>query len=562
MHAIPHRSLRLKCLCVFPVLLLILCAAMIVSAQSTNATISGVVVDPAGKVIPDAEIEIVNDATGVHYSSATNGSGIYTVAILPPGGYRVQVSKIGFKTLIKPGIVLNVQSAVALNFTLPLGAASETVTVDSGTTSPINTMDASVSTVIDRNFVENIPLNGRSFQDLISMTPGVVTQSPQTSNSQGIGVSGDFSVNGQRTESNYYTVDGVSANTSAGNGYGGPSAATSGSVAASTALGTTQSLVSVDALQEFRVESSTYSAEYGRSPGGQFSFVTRSGTNTFHGTAYDYLRNNFFDANNWFNDYYGTPEPALRQNDFGGTLGGPLVIPRLFDGKNRAFFFASYEGLRLALPQAASIQYVPDTYMRQQSPANIEPILTAFPLENGIDYGTANAPSLAQFIQSYSSPSQVDSTSIRIDETVSPRLTLFFRYGGTPSATSSRVLSSTTEVRIDDHTYTGGVTNLIGEHFTNQLRLGYTDSESSGVTNLDTFGGAIPANLTDKFGISGLLKPNPSSTCIFLALEVHTWRRESRTTRGINGMLWIQRTVCSEIIISGLDSTFAELRRP
>jgi hypothetical protein len=498
----------LKCHCVFPVLLLILCAAMIVSAQSTDATISGVIVDPAGKVIPDAAIEILNDATGVHYSSATNSAGIYTVPILPPGQYRVQVSKIGFKTLIKPGIVLNVQSAVALNFTLPLGAASETVTVDSGTSS-INTMDASVSTVIDRNFVENIPLNGRSFQDLISMTPGVVTQSPQTGNSQAIGISGDFSVNGQRTESNYYTVDGVSANTSAGNGNGGPTAATGGSVAASTALGTTQSLVSVDALQEFRVESSTYSAEFGRSPGGQFSFVTRSGTNAFHGSTYDYLRNNFFDSNDWFNDYYGTPEPALRQNDFGGTFGGPFLIPRAYDGKDRTFFFVSYEGLRLALPQAASVQYVPDGYMRQQAPASLGPILNAFPLQNGIDYGTAIAPSLAQFIQSYSSPSQVDSTSIRIDETASPRLTLFFRYGDTPSSTSTRLLSSTTEARISNHTYTGGATNLFREHFTNQLRLGYTDSESSGLTNLDTFGGALPTSLTDEFGISGSAQAEP-----------------------------------------------------
>jgi hypothetical protein len=498
----------MRYLCVFPVLLLILCATTCAHAQSADATISGVVVDPAGKVIQDASIEILNEATGVHYSSHTNGAGIYTVTILPPGQYRVQVSRIGFKTLIKPGIVLNVQSAVALNFTLPLGAASETVTVDSGTSS-INTMDASVSTVLDRNFVENIPLNGRSFQDLISLTPGVVTQSPQTSNSQGIGISGDFSVNGQRTESNYYTVDGVSANSSAGNGNGGPSAATSGSVGASTALGTTQSLTSVDALQEFRVESSTYSAEYGRSPGGQFSLVTRSGTNALHGTIYDYLRNNFFDANNWFNDYYGTPEPALRQNDFGGTVGGPVLIPRAYDGRDRTFFFVSYEGLRLALPQAASVQYVPDTFMRQQAPANFAQILNAFPQQNGIDYGTANAPSLAQFIQSYSSPSQVDSNSLRIDETLSPRFALFFRYGDTPSSTSTRLLSSTTALKIGNHTYTGGATNLIKEHFTNQLRLGYTDSESSGVTDLDAFGGAVPASLTDDFGISGSAQAEP-----------------------------------------------------
>src|SRR5580658_1547127 len=121
----PVRRLHLKCLCVFPLLLLTLFGATFALAQSTDATISGVVVDPAGKVIPDAEIEIVNDATGVRYSNETNGAGIYSVTILPPGQYRVQVSKIGFKTLVKPGIILNVQSALALNFFFNVTATTE-----------------------------------------------------------------------------------------------------------------------------------------------------------------------------------------------------------------------------------------------------------------------------------------------------------------------------------------------------------------------------------------------------------------------------------------------------
>src|SRR5580658_8193270 len=141
-------------------------------AQSTSATISGGVTDPSGKFIVDADVEIANDATGVVYPAKTNTSGMYLVPILPPGHYHVQVSKAGFKTLIKPDIVLNVQSAVALNFTLPLGASSVSVTVEGGA-SAINTTDGTVSTVVDREFVENAPLNGRSFQDLISMTPGV-----------------------------------------------------------------------------------------------------------------------------------------------------------------------------------------------------------------------------------------------------------------------------------------------------------------------------------------------------------------------------------------------------
>ena len=166
-----------------------------------------------------------------------------------------------------------------LEITLQIGAQSETISVN-GDQATINTTDGSVSTVIDRPFVANIPLNGRSFQDLISMTPGVQTMSPQTSGyySENPGQAGDFSINGQRTESNYYTVDGVAANVAPSStaGYGVGAA---GVIAAGTALGTTQGLLSVDDFEEFRVESSSYSAEYGRSPGGQLSFVTRAGTN-------------------------------------------------------------------------------------------------------------------------------------------------------------------------------------------------------------------------------------------------------------------------------------------
>ena len=210
----------------FNLFALLFCLSSI-HAQSTNATISGGVTDTFGSLIANADVEIANDATGVVYSAKTNSEGMYVVPILPPGHYHVQVSRPGFKTIIKADVVLNVQSALALNFTLPVGATSESVTVDAASLT-INNESASVSTVIDRRFVENIPLNGRSFQDLISLTPGVVTQSPQ-STSQTIGLGGDFSVNGQRTQSNYYTVDGVTGNIGSGNG-GGVGEAASGGV--------------------------------------------------------------------------------------------------------------------------------------------------------------------------------------------------------------------------------------------------------------------------------------------------------------------------------------------
>ena len=473
-------------------------------AQSTSATISGGVTDSSGSFILGADVEIANDATGVIYSAKTNNSGMYLAPILPPGHYHVQASKRGFKTIIKADVILNVQSALSLNFVLPVGATSESVTVDAAS-SLINTTDASVSTVVDRKFVENMPLNGRSFQDLISMTPGVVTQTPQNS-SQAIGVSGDFSVNGQRTESNYYTLDGVSANINAGNGYGTTQPANAGVIGGGTALGTTQSMISVDALQEFRVQSSTYSAEYGRSPGGQFSLATRAGTNVFHGTAFDYLRNDAFDANNWFNDYYGEKKPALRQNDFGGTLGGRLLIPRLYDGRDHSFFFVSYEGLRLTLPQAATVQYVPDSTLRSKAPPAIQAILGAFPLPTagGVDYG-----SLAQFIHSYSLPSQVDSLSVRLDRTFSPKLTAFFRFGNTPSFSETRSLSSVTTQHLDAQTDTLGITSQLSSSDANDFRLGYARSNSSVAGILDGFGGAVPIDLAAAMGVAAYANPQP-----------------------------------------------------
>ena len=470
-------------------LLLILCVLRLANAQSTNATISGVVLDPSGKVIIDADIEILNEATGVHYASRTNGTGIYSVAILPPGQYTVQVSKIGFKTLIKPDIVLNVQSALALNFTLPLGAASESVTVVAGASS-INTTDASVSTVIDRQFVENMPLNGRSLQSLISLAPGVVqTPIPYGSSS---GNSGEFSVNGQRTEGNYYTVDGVSANVGTGSN-GSYTAGAAGLLPAQTALGTTQSMASVDALQEFRINTSTYSAEYGRTPGGQISLETRSGTDMLHGSLFNYFRNDALDANNWFNDHTTptTAKTAERQNDFGGTLGGPLYIPRLYDGRKRTFFFYSYEGLRLSLPTPATTSEVPDSALRQSTASGLQPVINAFPISNGAE--VSGAPGLAYFTAAYSVPSGLNTSSIRFDHTFDNRTHVFGRYSDSSSSSDSRSADDLAQVipqSFVTRSVTSGLTRTFSPQLVNDLRFNYTWYSLKERDTIDSFGGA------------------------------------------------------------------------
>lgn len=519
---------------------LFLALALMVSAavaQVESATVLGRITDQSGAVIVDAEVEIRNIDTNIAAVAQTNKDGFYTIRSLKPGRYVMSVHKQGFKSVSVTDIGLNVQDNLVRNVALQIGAVSEsiTVTAESG---KINTTDAAVSTVVDRRFIESIPLNGRSFQDLISMTPGVVPQNPNASTG-GNGQGGDFSVNGQRTEANYYTVDGVSANVSAGAGFGsfvGANNAASGSLSAGTVLGTTQSLVSVDALQEFRVQSSTYSAEYGRTPGAQFSLVTRSGTNDLHGTLFDYLRNDFFDANDWFNDHLGKPISALHQNDFGGTLGGPVHIPHVYRGKDETFFFFSYEGLRLVQPQAASTnQLVPDIFMRQQAPAALRPILNAFPVPNGTDFGTAAAPSLAQFIQPFSAPSNIDSTSARVDHTFGSRLSIFFRFADTPTAAQTRGASGSasalTTTSFNTQTYTLGAVSELSARTHNDFRLGYARSDARVRSTLDDFGGAAPIDLPSAMGALAVGSPSPTVAIIIPGVGLSVLRMNNSGNR-------------------------------
>ncbi len=459
--------------------LVFLFLSAICRAQTPTAVVNGQVRDASGAAISGAAVEVFNDATHVRYSSETNEEGIYSVPNLPPGTYHIQVSKPGFKTLVHPDIILNVQDARAIGFTLPVGAVSDTVTVESGTPL-IDTESAAVSTVVDRQFAENLPLNGRSFQTLVELTPGVVLTVSNAFDS------GQFTVNGQRAASNYWMLDGVSANIGVssgnvqGNGY-------AGALGSFSALGGTNSLVSVDALQEFRIQTSTYAPEFGRTPGGQISIVTRSGTNEFHGTAFDYLRNDALDANNWFNKSVtpALPKARERQNDFGGTFSGPIL-------KDRTFFFFSYEGLRLRLPQTL-LTTVPDANARQNAAQAAQPFLNAFPLPNGPEIGNGRA----RFNASFSNKATLDAYSLRIDHKLTNALTVFGRYNYSPSelvqrGAPSTALSSVEPSRITTQTGTAGVTWLISPTVTDDLRFNY--SHTSSITNafLDNFGGAVP----------------------------------------------------------------------
>ncbi len=445
-------------------------------AQSETATVSGQVVDPSGLNVTGAQVKLVDIDRDIVVLVTTNNSGLYTFPSVRPGRYRMEVTAAGFRVVNVTGITVNVQDHLEQNFKLAIGSVSESVTVEAEAVS----ISGSVSTVINRDLVESLPLNGRSFNTLLQLTPGVVV-SPTT----GAG-GGQFSIAGQRSDANNFIVDGVSAN------FGispvlnvGSSGA--GEAQAFSALGGTSSLVSVDALQEFRIETSSFAPEFGRSPGGQVILNTRSGTQEFHGALYEYFRNDVMDANNWFNDAAvpAIPKAAERHNDFGGFLGGPLW------GKN-SFFFLSYEGTRLRLPQSLLIQ-VPSEWARQvAAPQQLAPFLDAYPAPD--DKTITPGVYTARLTGSFSDQATLDATSIRIDHIINKKLSIFGRYNIAPSKTRNRVnaLAEIDTTSVNTQTLTVGINMAFTDHISNTVHGNYSTQTAELTSGLNAFAGAIP----------------------------------------------------------------------
>ncbi len=471
--------------------LLILISPPSLRGQTASATINGQITDPQGSVVPGTEVQAVNIDTNVAYPAKANDSGIYVIAAVPPGRYRLVVRKDGFKVINKTDLVLHVQDILEQNFALEVGSTSESITV-SGDTLNVNTTDASVSTVIDRQFVENLPLNGRSFNTLLQLTPGVVIAPLSLSNGF---EHGQFSIAGQRVDANSFSVDGVSANFGVGATASLGQSGT-GTAQAFSALGGTSSLVSADALQEFRIETSSFAPEFGRSPGGQVILTTRSGTNAFHGATFDYFRNTVMDANNWFSDAAipEIPKSPEHHNDFGGVLGGPIR-------KDKTFFFASYEGARLDLPatQVIQVPYFGSTVSGCSPSATIAPFLEAYPIPNGT---VSSATCTGVFTGSFANKATLDAGSLRIDHTFNQRFSIFGRYNDAPSQVADRTnsLSELDTTITDTQTVTVGVNIALSTRLFNALRGNYSTQRAGLNQALDSFGGATPPAPTVLFG--------------------------------------------------------------
>lgn len=292
-------------------------------AQTTNATIVGDVTDPQGGAIAGATINVKSIATGVSREVLSSEVGTYRVFPLNPGAYTVTATSPGFKTKVQENVVLEIASNVKVDFQLEVGAVSETVEVKANAV-VLQTQDASIGGTVTSTVLEKMPVNGRNYTRLILMMPGTSDQGGSQSNGTFSGTQ-MISVNGQRRQDNNFTVDGVDNNFMMMNSPGGSPP--------------------MDAIQEFRVLNNT-SAEFGRSAGANVNIAVKSGTHDLHGSAYEYLRNDKFDANDFFANRQGTGKVPFRQNQYGFTLGGPVIIPKLYNGHNKTFWFASWEGYR------------------------------------------------------------------------------------------------------------------------------------------------------------------------------------------------------------------------
>ncbi len=315
------------------VLLLLSTAAAFSQAEIGGATLNGTVTDPTGAAVPDAKVTAANVATGLTRQTQTNAAGLYALPKLPAGVYDLTIEAAGFKTARRNGLQLNVGAVATIDVSLEVGAAQETVSVTAE--APVVEFTRSqTSTTITTQQVASLPINGRNFLDFTVLTPGVVRDPTRT---------GDLSFGGQRGTANSLLVDGSDANN-----------VFFGQTTGRTGTGRNPYSFSEDAVQEFQVNTNDYPAEIGRAGGGVINVITKSGTNNFHGTAFEFFRDKALNANSWENNRRGAPKRAYHFNQFGGNLGGPIV-------RNKAFFFFNYDGQRNTTPNPVFLTVGPDT---------------------------------------------------------------------------------------------------------------------------------------------------------------------------------------------------------
>jgi hypothetical protein len=362
--------------------LFLLCACL-ADAQSGRGTLTGSVKDTSGAILPNVDVTLTESSTGTSYKAVTNGEGIYNFPELAPGTYFLVASAPALKRYTQNGITVSVGDTAKVDVTMAVGGTNETVTVTADA-SQLQTESSDVGTTVSTKLIEDLPLqfNGtvRNPLQFVQLTPGfsgIDTNSPTEQ--------GGFKLNGGQQAGTDILLDGSTIELASANlqmNYG----------------------VSVEAVQEFKVMTNTFDAEYGRMSGGLVNLVTKSGTNALHGSVYDFFKNKALDANSWINDYNGVPKPVDTQNDFGGIISGPVYIPKLYDGRNKSFFMFNYEGFRFntggnSLQSAPTQAMVNGDFSSLLQPTTVNGV--TFPAHILYDYTTCTGANQGQVCQPY-----------------------------------------------------------------------------------------------------------------------------------------------------------------
>ena len=431
-------------------------------AQMPTATILGAVRDASGAVIPGVSLTARNLETGQTRTAATGLDGSYRFSAMPVGSYEVRAEHAGFRSAARMGLTLSVSQEAVVNFALEVGAVEQTVEV-SAEAPLVNTTSGSLGGLVDSDRIADLPLNGRNYADLILLQTGIAHNVNKGTGGATLGT--PFSSSGAPIYSNNYLLDG----TSTVNYFGGTSAGNS-------------STLGLDGIREYRVVTNSFSAEYGMTMGSQTSVVSKSGTNAFHGSAFEYLRNSALDARNFF-DYQTdlTPDrlPAFKRNNFGASFGGPLV-------RDKTFFFGVYEGLRERLGLSTVIATIPagcrvatnnPCAVSAANPAgNVAPVIRPFlPFYPDPNLGTN------EFTYPYSQPTREDYGQIRMDQTLSGAGTLFGRYTvtdgivveseGFPLFSQSRLSRNQYVTFSENHVFTPTLLNTFRFSYSRTTRL-------------------------------------------------------------------------------------------
>ena len=414
---------------------LVICIS-ITSFGQVSGTISGTVTDATAAILPGVEVTATNVATALARTVITNESGVYVIPLLPVGGYRVTAVLPGFQTAVREGIELNTDDRIAVNFALEVGAITSEILVTES--APLIQSETSeIGAVIENQRIVELPLNGRQFEQLALLVPGTFTPAPGSSN----GFRGGISIAGARERDTGFFIDGINM--------------------VDTITSSVIFRPSVDMIQEFKVHTSRYSAEVGRNAGGHITVTTKSGGNELHGSVYEFVRNDKFDAKNFF-DPADEPIPPFTRNQFGGTIGGPIV-------RDRTFFFGNYEGLRLnqsitktaTVPSAAMKRGdfselgtpIIDPFTGQQFPGNIIPADRIAPIGQASAnwYPDPNLPgSVRNFVSTPVDDRVIDQFTIKINHRFSENNNFFGRY------------SWNDDVELDPFDVYNGITNLPG----------------------------------------------------------------------------------------------------